>query len=97
MPSLTRYIKKHFLLVTIALAVLLALGWYGVRVGIGLYEFNDTFNVTLARDAKTDKYLGEVVSELKDPRTGEVTGYRIQLNNGDTVERPADSVIVFNP
>jgi hypothetical protein len=96
-PSLTRYIKKHFLLVTIVLAVLLVLGWYGVRVGIALYEFDDTFNVTLARDAKTDQYLGEVVSELKDPRKGKVTGYRIRLNNGDTIERPADSVIVFNP
>jgi hypothetical protein len=94
---LTQYIKKHFLLVTIALAVLCVLGWYGVRVGIGLSEFNDTFNVNLARDANTSEYLGEVVSEVKDSRTGKAVSYRIRLNGGRVIERQADSVVVFNP
>lgn len=97
MSNLTQYLSKHLGLATFLSAMLLVLVWYGVNVGIGLYEFNDTFNVNLARDALTGEYLGEVVSELKDPRTKKVTGYRIKPNSGGTIERPADSVIVFNP
>jgi hypothetical protein len=95
--SFTQFIKKHLLLVTMALAILLVLGWYGVRVGIGLYVINDTFNVNLARDAKTREYLGEVVSEIKDPQTGKAVSYRIRLNSGGVIERQADSVVIFSP
>ena len=97
MSSLTRYVREHFLLVTAALAILLVLGWYGMGLGIAMHVIHETFDVNLARDAKTDEYLGEVVSELKDPETRRVTGYRIRLNSGDVIERPATSVIVFNP
>lgn len=94
---LMRYLKEHFLLVTIALAVLCVLVWYGVGFGIGLSEFNKTFNVNLASDAKTNEYLGEVVSEVRDSGTGKVVGYRIRLNGGRVAERKADSVVVFKP
>lgn len=97
MSTPTRYLRKHFLLATFVSAILLVAGWYGVRVGIGLYEFNDTFNVSLAEDAQTDKYLGEVISDVRDSQTGEVVIYRIRLNSGDVIERCAESVRVFKP
>jgi hypothetical protein len=97
MSNLTQYLKKHFLLTTFLSAILLVLAWYGVKVGIAFYELNDTFNVNLAEDAKTREYLGEVVSEVKDPQTGKVINYRIRLNSGGVIERRADSVRVFNP
>jgi hypothetical protein len=97
MSNLTQYLKKHFLLVTAASAILLVLVWYGMKVGSALYEVNDTFNVSLAEDAKTREYLGEVVSEVRDPQTGKVVSYRIRLNSGGVIERRADSVRVFNP
>ena len=64
---------------------------------MALYEFNDTFNVDLARDAQTSEYLGEVVSEVKDPQSGQAVSYRIRLNGGGVIERRADSLVVFNP
>lgn len=94
MSTLTPYLKKHFLLVIVAAVILLMLGWYSVRA---LHEFNDTFNVSLAEDARTREYLGEVVSEVKDAQTGKVMGYRIRRNDGGVIERRADSVRVFNP
>ena len=97
MTRLTQREEKHFVLVTIALAILFAVGWYGVSVGMALYEFNDTFNVNLASDAKTGEYLGEVISEVKDPQSGKAVSYRISLNGGQIIERRADSVVVFNP
>jgi hypothetical protein len=97
MSNLTQYLKKHFLLVTFLSAILLVPVWYGVKVGIALYEVNDTFNVNLAEDAKTREYLGEVISEVKDPRSGKVVSYRIRQNSGGVIERRADSVRVFNP
>ena len=97
MASPTQREEKQFVLVTIASALLLAVGWYGVGVGMALYEFNDTFNVNLASDAKTREYLGEVVSEVKDPQTWKAVSYRIRLNGGGIIERQADSVVVFNP
>lgn len=97
MSDLTRYVKKHFLLVTTASAILLLLGWYGVRLGKDLSEFNHTFNVVLAGDAKTGEYLGEVVSEVKDPATGKVISYRILPSSGSVIERRADSVVTYNP
>ena len=97
MASLTQREEKHFVLLTIALVILFAVGWYGVRVGMALYEFDDTFNVNLARDAKTSEHLGEVVSMVKDPQSGKAVSYRIRLNGGSIIERRADSVVVFNP
>jgi hypothetical protein len=95
--SLTQYLKKHFLLVTFLSAILFVLVWYGVKVGMALYVVNDTFNVNLAEDAKTREYLGEVVSEVKDPQTGKVMSYRIRPSSGGIIVRRSDSVIVFNP
>ena len=95
--NFTRYLKRHFLTVTFVSALLLVLCWYGVRFCIGLYVFNDTFNVTLASDAKTQEYLGEVVSEVRDPQTGKVVSYRIRPSGGGIIDRQADSVIVFKP
>ena len=97
MANLTQREEKRFVLVTIVLAILFAAGWYGVRVGVALYEFNDTFNVNLARDARTSEYVGEVVSEVKDPRSGKAVSYQIRLSGGGIIERRADSVVVFNP
>lgn len=97
MSNLTLYLKKHFLLVTFLSAILLVLVWYGVGIGIAMYEINDTFNVNLAEDAETREYLGEVVSDVKDPQTGKVVGYRIQQNSGGVIERRAESVRVFKP
>ena len=94
MSTLKQYLKKHFLLVIVASAILLMLGWYSVGA---LREFNDTFNVSLAEDARTREYLGEVVSEVKDAQTGKVVGYRIRRNGGGVIQRSADSVRVFNP
>lgn len=93
MSSLTCFIRRHLLLVTVACAVLLAIGWFSAA----LYEINDTFNVTLARDVKTNEYLGEVVSENKDSQTGKVISYQIKRNGGSIIERYSGSVIVFNP
>lgn len=97
MSSLARYIKQHFLLVILTLAILLVLGWYGIKAVRTAREVNDTFNVNLARDAKTDKYIGKVASELYNLQTRKVIGYKIQLNSGDIIERTADSVIIFKP
>lgn len=97
MAGLTQLEERRFVLVTIALAILFAAGCYGVRVGMALYEFNDTFGVNLARDARTSDYLGEVVSEVKDPQSGEAVSYRIRLDSGGVIERRADSVVVFKP
>ena len=97
MSNLTQYLKKHFLLVTFLSAILLVLVWYGVKIGIVLYVVNDTFNVNLAEDTKTREYLGEVVSEVKDPQAGKAVSYRIRLNSGGIIERRAASVVVFNP
>ena len=97
MTNFTRYLKRHFLMVTFVSALLLVLCWYGARFGIGLYVVNDTFNVNLANDAKTQEYLGEVVSEVRDPQTGKVVSYRIRPSGGGIIERRADSVKVFNP
>jgi hypothetical protein len=97
MSNLTQYLKKHSLLVTSLSAILLVLVWYGVKVGVTLYAVDDTFNVNLAEDAGTREYLGEVVSEVKDPRNGKVVSYRIRRNGGGVIERRADSVRVFNP
>jgi hypothetical protein len=97
MSNLTRFIRRHFLLATFACAVLLAVGWFGIRAGIALYEVNETFNITLARDVKTDAYLGEVLSENKNSQTGKVERYRIKRNDGSIIERSADSVLVFKP
>jgi hypothetical protein len=101
MSNLTRYLKGHFLWVTFLSAILLVFVWYAVGVSIALYEindtFNDTFNVNLAEDAKTREYLGEVVSEVKDPQTGKVVGYRIRQNGGGVIERRAEGVRVFKP
>jgi hypothetical protein len=95
--TFTQYLKKHFLLVTFLSAILLVLVWYGVKVGVALHVVNETFNVNLAEDAKTREYLGEVVSEVKDPQTDKVVGYRIRQNSGGVIERRAESVRVFEP
>jgi hypothetical protein len=97
MHNLTRFIRQHFLLAAFACAVLLAAGRLGIRVGAALYEINDTFNVTLVRDVKSGAYLGEVLSENRDSQTGKVVSYRIRRNDGTTIEKSADSVIVFKP
>lgn len=97
MSNLTRCIRQHFLLVTFACAVLLAIGWFGVRASVALHEINDTFNVTLAREVKTDAYLGEILSEDKDSQTGKIVSYRIKYNDGSIVKKSADSVIAFKP
>ena len=97
MSNLSRFLKQHFLLVALALAILLVIGWYGVRVGIALYEINETFNVTLAEDVRTREYLGEVISENRDPQTKKVVSYRIRRNDGSVIERSAESVRAFEP
>jgi hypothetical protein len=92
-----QYLRKRFLSVTFLSAVLPLLVWCGVKVGIALYEVDDTFNVNLAEEAETREYRGEVVSEVKDPRSGKAVSYRIRLKSGGAIERQADSVVVFNP
>jgi hypothetical protein len=78
------FVRKHLWPTVLVLAVTLA-------IGIGGYEvkrfMDDTFNVSLARDAKTDEYLGEVVSEQTDKNTGRVVAYRIERNNGNVIAR----------
>ena len=101
MSVIPNFMRKHFLLTVLVLAVALIVSWYGVRAALDLYAtnkiVNDTFSVFLAKDAKTEKYLGEVVAERKDDTTGKVVGYRIKLNGGSVIERSADSVVVFQP
>jgi hypothetical protein len=101
MLKMPNFVRKHFLLTSLILAAALIVGWYGIKASLALYEVNkvvnDTFNVSLARDAKTEKYLGEVVAERKDEKTGKVVGYRIKLNDGSVIERSADSIVVFQP
>jgi hypothetical protein len=97
MPDLTRFIRQHFLLAAFACAVVLAVGWFGIRAGVALSEIDDTFNVTLVRDVKTDAYLGEVLSEDRDSQTGKTVSYRIKRNGGSIIEKSVDSVIVFKP
>ena len=97
MSKLSQYLKKHFLLVASLSAILLVLVWHGMKVSIVLYVVNETFNASLAEDAKTREYLGEVISEVRDPRSGKVVGYRIWQDSGGVIERRADGVRVFNP
>ncbi|HST51994.1 MAG TPA: hypothetical protein VLJ61_08290 [Pyrinomonadaceae bacterium] len=85
------------MLTIIACAVLISASWFGIKASIALYEFNDALNVSLARDTKTNAYLGEVLSESRDPQSEKVQSYRIKRNDGSIVERSADTVIVFKP
>lgn len=97
MPDPTRFIRQHLLPAAFVCAVLPAAVWFGIGAGVALYEINDTFNVTLVRDVKTDAYFGEVLSENRDSQTGKVVSYRIKRNDGTVIEKSADSVIVFKP
>jgi hypothetical protein len=94
MPNVVHFVRKHLWLTVLVLVVTSA-------IGIGGYEakrfMDDTFNVSLARDAKTDEYPGEVVSEQTDKNTGRVITYRIKRNNGNIIERTSESVIIFKP
>ena len=97
MPTLKEIIRKHFVLFALIFSIALAAMWYGVKLITTKHIVDETFNVNLARDAKTDRYVGEVISERKDPITKKVTSYQIKLNDGSIIERSSESVIVFQP
>jgi hypothetical protein len=97
MLRFTHYIKQHPLRTAIAFTLLVAVGMLGLRLAAAWHVVNETFNVTLAKDAKSDEYLGEIVSENRDPRTGKVVSYSIRRKDGGLTERSADSVKAFMP
>ncbi|HEY0079195.1 MAG TPA: hypothetical protein VGB73_11160 [Pyrinomonadaceae bacterium] len=97
MFSITSFAKKHFLIVALFLVLILVGGWIIMRLGSALYVVNETFNVTLANDAETGAYLGEVVGELRDQKSKKVVSYRIKRNDGSVLERRSESVVTFKP
>jgi hypothetical protein len=97
MPTLKENIRKHFLLFALFLSIALLIIWYGVKLISIKKSVNETFNVSLARDTRTDEYLGEVISERKDPVNNKVTSYQIKRNDGNIIERSPESVTVFRP
>jgi len=97
MFKFANFVKRHFLVVTLVIAAALTIGWYGFRLGTAFYIVNETFNVSLARDAKTGEYLGEVISQARDNRNDKVVSYKIKRNDGSIIERPVSEVIIFEP
>jgi hypothetical protein len=96
MPSIANFFRRHFLLAILSIAGACVLVWVCFRLGAALYVVDDTFNVTLANDARTGKYLGEVVKEVRG-ESGEVIAYKIRRSDGSTVEVQANSVTTFKP
>lgn len=96
MPKFTSFVRDHFLVVCLLLALALGVGWFVVRLGEALHIANETFNVSLANDAETGKYLGEVVEKIRDERTGKVI-YQIKRSDGSVLERRSETVVLFEP
>jgi len=97
MSRVTRFVRRHQTVTLLALALCLPVGWYAVRLAIGLYAFHTTFNVRLARSSKTGAYLGEVIGEVKkrDGATGVV--YKIKRSDGSVIEESAENIVIFEP
>ena len=94
--NLSRFLKQHFLVVIVALAILLVISWHGIKVRTDSSEIDRDYGVTQADDAKTGERLGVVILERRDPRTKKVVSYRIRRPDGSVIERPADSVWAFD-
>lgn len=85
------------LLVWLSISAVILIGCFVIFVGVALYQVNETFNVNLAKDAKTEEYLGEIVAERKDAKTGKAVSYQIRRSDGRMIERGSESVRVFKP
>jgi hypothetical protein len=66
MAGLKKPMKE--MLVWLGVSVVILIGCFVIFVGVALYQVNETFNVNLAKDAKTEEYLGEVVASVKIQR-----------------------------
>lgn len=97
MPRLVNFVRNNFLAVCLVLALGTVIGWFVVRLGTALFIAQETFNVSLANDAETGKYLGEVVEEIREEETAKVIGYRIRRSDGSIEERRAETVVLFKP
>lgn len=97
MSSVIRFVRRHLTITLLALALCLTVGWYVVRVGIGLYVFHTTFNVRFAQNAKTGEYLGVVIGEVKKPDGATGVVYKIRRGDGRVIEEPAANITIIEP
>ncbi len=85
------------LLVWLGISAAILIGCFVIFAGVVVYQVNETFNVNLAKDAKTEEYLGEIVAERRDAQTDKVVSYQIRRNDGKMIERESESIRVFKP
>jgi len=60
-------------------------------------DFDHTFEPFLAHDVKTGEYLGVVIMECRDWETKKPISYRVRLQDGRTVDKPAGSITIDLP
>jgi|ERR1041384_6494536 hypothetical protein len=60
-------------------------------------DFDHTFEPFLAHDVKTGEYLGVVITECREWETKKPISYKIRLQSGTIIERPAGSITIDSP